>query len=299
MQSIQIIFILCGTVAFYLFVKNLLNIIFSMENYNIHRRRLKQLQFEKKDEADFAGLIDTATTPILKYLLPKFKLKNLDGFDEDLKLAGWDKYFTAEKYIAVSIILKAIGLLMFFIIKTSSNDTAGTYMAVAWLVIVGFLIDVLYKNSLKNKKEALLKEFPDFMRKVSGFISSGLTIELAFQSAMKYVGDEWKEIVLEFVLNSKTDGVSEALEKLKVAVPIFEIKEFVSLVKLSLDRTGDIKESFDAQIEKVVELQNEVLMMKISRREIMAIAIQAPLLLSVMTAFALPTVNSMLSLSSM
>lgn len=299
MEKIQLLAIICGTIVFYFFVKNLLNIIFAMENYNIHIRRLKQLQFEKKEEADLSGLIETATMPILKYVFPRFKIKNLDVLDADLKLIGWDKFFTAEKYIATNIILKIVGGIMFVIIKTASSDTAVTYIAVAWFVIVGFLIDILFKNSIKNKKEALLKEFPDFIRKVSGFIASGLTIEMAFQSAMKYVGPEWKEIVLEFILQCKSDGVSHALENLKDAVPIFEIKEFVSLVKLSLDRTGDIKESFDAQIEKVIDLQNEVLLIKISRREIMALMIQAPLLLSVMIAFALPTINSMMSMSSM
>lgn len=299
MDSTQILMILLASISFYLMARNILNILFSLENYNIHKKRLKQLHFNKKDEADLSGLIETATMPILKYILPKFKIKNLDGIDANLKLAEWDKVFDAEKYIATSFILKVIGFVMFILIKASSNDSGGTIFAFAWLLIVGFLIDFLFMNSVKNKKDKLLREFPDFIRRVSGFISAGLTIEIAFQSAMKYVGKEWEEIILEFVIQSKIDGVSVALESLKGAVPIFEIKEFVALVNLALDRTGDIKESFDSQIEKVIEMQEESLMMKISGREIMALIVQAPLLLSVMTAFALPTVSSMLNMSSM
>lgn len=281
-------------VTLYFFTRNLFMLIFSMENYNVHRKRLKQLKFQQKEEASVTELIDTVTKPVITYVFSRMTPKNLEELEIDLRMAKWDKYFSPIQYRALDLTLKAIGVVMFLLLSKASM-----LMAVIWGVILCFGLGFLFNNSIKNRKEKLIADFPDFIRITEGYLTANVPFTEAVSQCIKYVGEEWKPILQNFVIECDIKSIDEALETLKKEVDLFEVREFVALVKLTLEQGGDARDSFSEQADKVREMQLDLMMAKIGKRQMMGVAIQAPLLLCNLLAFALPTVSSMLSFSSM
>jgi Flp pilus assembly protein TadB len=265
-----------------------------MENYNVHKKRLKQLRFQRKEDADISEIIDTVTKPAIKYLLPKLKPKDLEQLTIDLRMAKWNKHFTAIQYRALNITLKIAGVIISILLFKAS-----WFIALLWGVFLIFGMDFLLNNSIVNRKEKLFIDFPDFIRITEGYLTANMPFPKAVSESIKYVGEEWKPILQQFVIECEIRSIAEALEWLKEEVDMFEVKEFVSLVKLTLEQGGDAKESFSAQADKIREMQLALVAVKIGKRETMSIIIQAPLLLCDLMVFGLPTVNAMTGLTSM
>lgn len=276
-------------------VKSIFTLIFSLENYNVHKKRLKQLQFDnKKEEADMSELIDKVTKPVIRHVLPKLKPKNLEQLERDLKMAKWDKHFSAIQFRALSITLKIIGVIMMAILWSASS-----MMAIIWGVVLIFGLNFLLNNSKNNRKQKLLIDFPDFIRITEGYLTANVPFAQAVAESIKYVGDEWKPILQNFVIECDIKSMSEALDSLKYNVDLFEVREFVAIVKLTLEQGGDASDSFSSQADKIREMQLDTMELKISKRQMMATALQAPLLLSIFALMGLPLVSSMTGLTAM
>lgn len=276
-------------------VKNILNLAFAMENYNVHKKRLKQLHFDKKKEdADIHGLVDTVTKPVIRYVLPRLKPKDLDQLERDLKMAKWDKYMSAIQFRALNIILKTMAILAVLILWNSSK-----FLALVWGVVLFLGLPFLMTNSKNNRKQKLLSDFPDFIRIVEGYLSANMTFPQAVAESIKYVGEEWKPILQEFVIECDVKSLNEALESLKRNVDLFEVREFVAYVKLTLENGGDAKDCLSEQADKIHEMQVDMMAMKISKRQIMATLLQAPILLCIFGILGLPLVESMVNLTSL
>lgn len=291
----KIVFAFLAVATLFFLAKNIFVLIFSMENYNMHRKRLKQLQFnKKKEEADMGELIDKVTKPVVTHILPKLKPRNLEQLERDLKMAKWDKNFTPVQYRALSLTLKVAGLVIGALLYNAS-----AMIALVWAGALIFGMDYLFRNSRNNRKEKLVADFPDFIRITEGYLTANVPFSQAVAESIKYVGDEWKPILQNFVVECDVKSIEEALETLKKDVDLFEVREFVALVKLTLEQGGDASDSFSAQADKIREMQLDMMAMKIGKRQMMGIAIQAPLLLCNLLVFGLPTVSSMTNFSAM
>lgn len=290
-----VLFAFLALLTFFFLAKNIFVLIFSMENYNMHRKRLRQLQFsKKKEEADMGELIDKVTKPVITHILPKLKPRNLEQLERDLKMAKWDKNFTALQYRALSLTLKVAGLIIGALLYSSS-----AMIAFVWAGVLIFGLDYLFKNSRNNRRDKLIADFPDFIRITEGYLTANVPFSQAVAESIKYVGDDWKPILQNFVVECDVKSIEEALETLKKDVDLFEVREFVALVKLTLEQGGDASDSFSAQADKIREMQLDMMAMKIGKRQMMGIAIQAPLLLCNLLVFGLPTVSSMTNFSAM
>jgi Flp pilus assembly protein TadB len=259
-----------------------------MENYSIHKKRLRQLDFEKKKEdANISDLVDTVTKPIINHVFSRFKPKNLEELERQLRMAKWDKNFTPIQYRALNLLLKGIGVLAFLLFSQASM-----FMAVLWGFILIFVMDILFKNSVVNRRERIFNDFPEFIRIVEGYLTANMPFPKAVEESIKYVGDEWKPILKQFVIECEIKSIDEALDFLKEDVDLFEMREFVAIVKLNLEQGGDAKDSFSAQAEKIREMQMDLIAIKIGKRQTMGILVQAPLLLCNMAVLGLPVVDS-------
>ena len=291
----KIVFAFLAIATLFFLAKNIFVLIFSMENYNMHRKRLKQLQFnKKKEEADMGELIDKVTKPVVTHILPKLKPRNLEQLERDLKMAKWDKNFTPVQYRALSLTLKVAGIVIGALLYNAS-----AMIALVWAGVLIFGMDYLFRNSRNNRKDKLVADFPDFIRITEGYLTANVPFSQAVAESIKYVGDEWKPILQNFVVECDVKSIEEALETLKKDVDLFEVREFVALVKLTLEQGGDASDSFSAQADKIREMQLDMMAMKIGKRQMMGIAIQAPLLLCNLLVFGLPTVSSMTNFSAM
>lgn len=291
----KIIVAILALILAFLFMRNVLFLLFSMENYTIHKKRLKQLDFgKKKEDASASELIDTITKPIIRHVLSRFQFKKMEQLERGLRMAKWNKLFTPIQYRALNYLLKVIGILVFLLLFKSAM-----LIACIWAFVMIFGMDILFKNSISNRRDRLFNDFPDFIRIVEGYLTANLPFAKAVEESIKYVGEEWKPILKNFVIECELKSVKEALEYLKDEVDLFEMREFVSIVRLNLDQGGDAKDSFSAQAEKIRELQMDLIAIKIGRRATMAVILQGPLLITNMIVLGLPTAESMVNFTSM
>ena len=165
---------------------------------------------------------------------------------------------------------------------------------VVTLLACFLLLDTMFKGEVKGKNEALFTDFPELVRIISGYLVAGMDLVRAMESSAKYVSDDWKPILNQFVLNCNTLGTTAALDIMANTVNMFEVREFVSLVKLTMEQGGDAKESFAAQAEKVAQMQKDQFLLKIGKRKTMASVVQMPMLLVNMAVIAIPTMVSAL-----
>lgn len=265
-----------------------------MENYKIHRKRMKQLQFNRKEDMDVAELVDKVTKPVITHVFPHIRPRKLEELEVDLRFAKWDKFFTPVQYRALNLLLKVVGVVALILFSKES-----LFIGIIWFVLGFFAMDYLLRNSITNRKEALLRDFPDFIRITEGYLTANIPFVQAVEESIKYVGDEWKPILQNFVVECEIKSVEEALDNLKKEVNIFETREFVALVKLTLSQGGDAKDSFTAQADKIRQMLIDQMEMKINKRKMMSTALQAPLLLCNILVIGLPTIDSMLNFSSM
>lgn len=100
----------------------------------------------------------------------------------------------------------------------------------------------------------------------------------------------------KFIIKANLSSVEEALDWLVYSVDIGPIKEFVSIVKLNLELGNSVKDSFAEQADKIREMLAVINEKKIAKRKSMATMVQAPLLLCIIAAFALPTVGSIIDI---
>ena len=273
-----------------MFLRNFLNWVFSMENYFVHKKRLKQLKFKDKKETNVSDLIDQIGSPTRKYLLPRLKFDE-EEIQKKLEFSGWNKYFTVKSFISFDITLKIIGVTLFIVMCLTGNAVVG----VIWGVVLLFLLNFLLDNTIDAKKERLYTYFPDFLRISSGFLSSGMPFLKAIERTLVYLNEEWQELLKEFIVDANLYNIETALNRLKEKTNMFEVKEFVTLVKLVIEQGGEIKEGFAAQAESIIEMQQFILEKKIAKRKTLTILVQAPMMIVLFATFGLPIIGNMTS----
>lgn len=272
------------------------NLFFDIQEESAVKFRLKQLkEMKTKENVEFKELMDkladksnSSLMPRLKRLFPSIGKVDMAQLKRDLILANWDDTFTPESFIACVWALRVIGVcaLPFGLIFTDTFRI---------LIIIGSVVCIIglewwLNSSVKGVKDELFAEFPDFIRIVSGYLSADIPLVQSITDSIKYVGDAWEPILKTFVIDCENKSVDFALERLRSTVDLFEVKEFVSLVRLTLEQGGNAKDSFLDQADKIEELQKSQLVLKVGKRKMMGQMVQAPLLLVNMVIIAMPTI---------
>lgn len=298
---VSIVFVVAMVLLIMSAVKTFIDLGSSTIDNTTTKSRLKQ--FSKGVKQDSESTLETINSlteiirekwfPVLQKYLPSLRIDNLEQLDSDIKFIAWDDTFTAESYIATNIALKIIGVILCILLCMMG----GIYMILAGVVTLlacFLLLDTMFKGEVKGKNEALFTDFPELVRIISGYLVAGMDLVRAMESSAKYVSDDWKPILNQFVLNCNTLGTTAALDIMANTVNMFEVREFVSLVKLTMEQGGDAKESFAAQAEKVAQMQKDQFLLKIGKRKTMASVVQMPMLLVNMAVIAIPTMVSAL-----
>lgn len=288
----KLILILAFAVSISLVVRNIFILAFSMENYSVHKKRLKQLEFgDSKEDDDLEGIVRKITEPIIKHILPKLTIKNTKAIEKDLRVSGWSKYMNVPQFVSLKIITKVISLVLFLAIMPFSR-----FLAILWLLPF-FAVQFLLNNSAKNNREELMVGFSDFIRITQGYLSSGMPFVQSVEESIIFVSDAWKPVLEKFVIEAEINSIESAIEEMKNDVDIFEVRDFLSLVNLTLEQGGSAAAGFNSQADKIQQMIKHSMLLKINKRKITGILLQLPLLLSVMAIIGLPTVYAFTSLN--
>ena len=272
-----------------------MNLFYDVKEENMGKVRLRQLKdLRNKESMEFKEMMDklaeksnSALMPRLKRLLPSLGKIDYVQLKKNLALATWDDTFTPESFIACVWALRVIGIACLPLLLIT---TGYIRIIIGLACVIGiFGLEWWLNSGISSIKEELLAEFPDFIRIVSGYLSADMTLESSIQNSIKYVGDAWAPILKTFIVQCETTSLEMALDKLKDDVDLFEVKEFVSLVRLTVEQGGEAKDSFLSQADKIEDMQRSQLVLKVGKRKMMGQVLQAPLLLLNMVIIALPT----------
>lgn len=285
LDGLEIFLIIVFLFSFWLVIHKVFISLFGLENYKAYVTRERQLKFEnrKKYTSNSAEIIDKTTNPIIKYFSNFLPSRNVDKINKNLEFIGWDKYMDAQRYYALWLVFIIVGIAvgLFFI-------TVSKLFSLIVLLLCIFILPVLYRNEIKDKKDKLLFQFPDFIRMTEGYLRSGATFQSSLESSLPYIGDEWKPLIQELIVDMKLNATSVALENLKNKVDMFEVTEFVSMVILALDQGGDAKTAFESQAVSIQKVMFDLMEKRVMQRNIMAQVVQPIVLIDIMLVFALP-----------
>lgn len=292
---VHIIFFIAMCVVLFVSARNLVEIVSIIKDRAAIRSRMNQFSKMSKDETQdtFTRVENFSKNKYIKLLLhytnkyiPSYKKQALKDVEENLKFIQWDDTFTPNSFMAVDVFLKVFGGLAFVVFSLFG----GNYILIGALIFVVafFGLRMMYESEIKTKKENLLIDFPELIRIVSGYLCSGMDLVSSFSEASKYVSDDWGRLLKEFEINSQMKDTEEALNILRNSVDIFEVSEFVALVKLMIEQGGDVKDGFLEQADKIRYLQRALFDLKIGKRKTWGTILQGPLLLVNLAVLALP-----------
>lgn len=271
-----------------IFLKNLLAILFRMENDGASRKRLKSLNYDgsrigQSDEDGTREFLQKVSDPIIKYVLPHFKFKDNKQINEDLDFVGWGKYMRAEQFRALTIIMRGIGVVILIAVWNIIWPIAVILGSTFMLGLPFFL-----KMEVDDKKSKMIGDFPEIIRLIQGYLAASQTLTESMEHTLPYIAESWRPILEDFVKNSRTRNEKAALEQMKNDVRIPEVRELLSLISLSMDQGTDMYLAFESQHEKVKSMQYTAMLAKIHSRQNMAIMVQYPMLLMIFVALGLP-----------
>ncbi len=300
----SVFFVLVVILLLFSIGKNMINLLFDTIDDTAKQRRLNQFKkLKNSQELKSSSLLDNLADTTNKNIIPRLQrlLPGLIKLDyakvkKDLEFVGWDDTFTPESFIGAVWGLRCIAVPMFLFGLVQSTPINIFFIVIA--AAMAFGLEAWLKSSVKNLNDELFSEFPDFIRIVSGYLSADIPLVQSITDSIKYVGEAWNPILKTFVIDCENKSVDYALERMKNTVDLFDVKEFVSLIRLTLEQGGNAKDGFLAQADKIAELQKNQFVMKVGKRKMMGQIIQMPLLLINMVVLALPTLMNALDMLS-
>ena len=300
----SVFFVLVVILLLFSIGKNMINLLFDTIDDTAKQRRLNQFKkLKNSQELKSSSLLDNLADTTNKNIIPRLQrlLPGLIKLDyakvkKDLEFVGWDDTFTPESFIGAVWGLRCIAVPMFLFGLVQSTPINIFFIVIA--AAMAFGLEAWLKSNVKNLNDELFSEFPDFIRIVSGYLSADIPLVQSITDSIKYVGEAWNPILKTFVIDCENKSVDYALERMKNTVDLFDVKEFVSLIRLTLEQGGNAKDGFLAHADKIAELQKNQFVMKVGKRKMMGQIIQMPLLLINMVVLALPTLMNALDMLS-
>lgn len=284
------ILILGGSISVFLLFSFLFDLLFSKTDESLYKKRMSQLKTNGKtkvsDEERARQLIEKITSPIAKKIIPnlEYKEEKESKLAKELEITKWNKYYTPITFRAMNLTLKIAATILFLAVFQES-----LIFALILLIIIGFGINFLFSNSVKETRVKLLSDFPEVIKIIQGYLSANQPLPIAIENSLPYVDGVWRELLREFVINAGVYSQEECIDMLSDKIDIFEVREFWSLVKLNLEQDIDIKEAFENQADKINNLKKFIINDKIEKRKSFSIIVQGPLLLDMIVIFGLPT----------
>ena len=261
-------------------VNNILKVVLDYDRAKAMAIRQKELKFASKEKTK--STIEQLTEPIIKIMGEKLKKGNLKSLQDDLEFVNWHKQLNALTFRAFQVILLVVSVGGLFLI------TKNLIMTLLFGAIVNATIPFLMRSEIKKREKALLQEFPDLIRIMQGYLSTGFTFPEAFENTIPFVGPGWQKPLRETVVDMKLIGVKDALEKFKKKSRLNEAKEFTSMIILAIEQGGREEEAFKAQADNVHSISLDVMESKIVGRNAMAQGLQPLIMLGIILVFIVP-----------
>lgn len=289
-------FLLIGVLCMLMFVvfQAFNYFIFNEERMEGKGKRLNKLRFNDKHldkDDDLKQFIDKATNPFL-FLVPQSYKENI-SLAKKLDITGFNNYVSTAQYTIINWFMKIMGVLCFvFLVKASFIQ------ALIGFALFFFAPDFLLTNDYNEKKKRILAEFPNIIKSLSCFLNADLAFVDAIRNTLVYSKDIWRPYLKLFINDCEMYNQKTAINNICERLDIFEIKDFFTMVLLGLEKGINLKESFEMQSDRMNAMYRQSMLDIITKREMFATLIQAPMLLGIIVAFGLPLAGELLSFTN-
>lgn len=270
------------------FLNSLFQALFKTQRgYHLRRSRELTRLFKRQAEED---ILQRLTAPVIKYLLPYIPFRTKRSLLNDLELIGWTRRLTVPQVHALRLLAWAAGgaaaAMLWFTGRTEFRVLAGL------AVFIGlFIVDSLILSRVKKVKNGIINEFPDFIEVVQAKLYADLTLDQAFMESLDHAGPYIRPLLRSFILDANVVGNTDyALDRLAEKSGLFEVKEFVSLVKLSMHLGDSARDSFGHLADKLRLLKLKLLEAKIEKKRMLSLLAPFVPILIILALLGLPTI---------
>lgn len=291
MKLALILILMITSVLLFSFIA--LSFISEARKYEAKRKRLNQLNFKNNRDLSVEEAVESITRFVDMYI---FKMKPTPKDKElsiNLKMIGWDKYFGPREWKSFVLFMCILGFIVGGVLAMISK-IYGAFVGCMFVVLPSMFMH----TEVKDKKTKLLDKFPDIIIITEGYLSAGFTLSKAVEETIPFAGKAWGPILKKLIADMELMGVESALNNLKEATTIPEVKEFASLVKIAYSQ-GDVGESFSSQADRMLSIQEDLMMSKIAGRRSLAAVANAPVILSVFLLIGAPAIANVMEMSMM
>lgn len=290
--GIMIVFAVIAIVIIVTFV-NILNVIMHIKKSRERRKRANQLVFKNEKDVSVEEALGYITEFMETYIYKRKKSPKDELVEIRLKMIEFDKYFGAREWKAFSLFMVFLAIALAAILYLISP----TYAMIAGGIIL-IMPQAYYHSQVKDVRVELLGKFPNIITLINGYLKAGYTLEKAVIATIPFAGKKWSKLLTSFVTDIDLRGAEYALNNLRLATDIPEVREFCSLVKVAYEQ-GDVGSSFEDQAIRMKVVQRDVLKQKIAARKSMTILAQGPTLLAVFILAGAPVVKQVAEITSM
>lgn len=272
---------------------NILSVTVYVKKNIERKKRRDQLVFKDDRDISVEEALEKITDFVETYIYKKKKSPQDELTEIRLKMIEFDKYFGAREWRAFSIFMVILGFVLMLILSTVNM----TYGLVAGIILM-VMPQIYYVSQVKEVRFEMLSKFPKIITLINGYLEAGYTLEKAVRATIPFAGKRWEKQLIKFVTDIDLLGVEYALNNLKVATDIPEVREFCSLVKVAYEQ-GSVGSSFEDQAIRMESVQNDVIRQKIESRKGLTILAQGPTLLAVFILAGAPVIKQVTEMTQM
>lgn len=274
--------------ASFWFFNSLFQALFkTLRGYHLRRRRELTRLFKRQTEED---ILHRLTAPVIKYLLPYFFFRAKRSLLNDLELIGWTRQLTVPQVQALRLLAwmagGAVAAPLWFTGRPEFRVLAGLALFIGL-----FIVDSIILSKVKKVKNGIINEFPDFIEVVQAKLFADLTLDRAFMESLDHAGPYIRPLLRSFILDANVVGNTDyALDRLAEKSGLFEVKEFVSLVKLAMHLGDSARDSFGHLADKLRLLKLKLLEARIEKKRMLSLLAPFVPILIILALVGLPTV---------
>jgi len=281
--------------ASFWFFNSLFQALFkTMRGYHLRRRRELARLFRRQEEED---IIQRLTAPVIKHLLPHFPFKVKRTLQNDLDLIGWTPRLTVLQVQALRLLAWFSGMGAAVPLWAAGKPELKV-LAVLAAFAGFFIVDSFILSKVKKVKSGIIAEFPDFVEVVQAKLYADLPLDRAFMESLEHAGPHIRPLLRSFIQDANVvSNMDYALDRLAEKSGLFEVKEFVSLVKLSMDMGDSARDSFGHLADKLRLLKLKLLEARIEKKRMLSLLAPFVPILIILALVGLPTVMQFGNLS--
>lgn len=195
--------------------------------------------------------------PVLFEKLIKMLGIDLDKIEQKIREAKMEKQITKEE-IASMKMLGTAGAIMFFLLGAGLSNTAFILLGILSYLLGGFVPIAVLDQKIKQRKEAIEKELPDFLDLLKSVTEAGLVIQEAIVKITERMNtplaEEFKMVMAETKANGGQWRV--AMENMAFRNNIDSLSDVVSDILISYEKGTSITETLEKEANAMRQLRN-------------------------------------------